>query len=62
MHSIWNERQIFHVIEARKIRRNGWLAELQLADIRKRLVNASVEEIEDNGFMLVRKQWKRMTQ
>ena len=68
MHSIWNGRQSFNVTEqrlcdeARMLRKSGWLAELRLAVIRKRLVNASVEEIKDNGFMLVRKQWKRMTQ
>ena len=30
------------------IRKNGWLTELQLADIMKRLVNISVEENGDN--------------
>ena len=34
--------------QVRMIRRNGWLTELQLADIKKRLVNISVEENEDH--------------
>ena len=54
MYSTWTERQSFHVTEqrlcdeARMIRKSGWLAELQLAVIKKRLVNASVEENEEN--------------
>ena len=32
------------------IRKNGWLTELQLADIRKELINVSVEENEDNDI------------
>ena len=54
MHSIWNERQSFHVTEqklcdqARMIRRNGWLTELQLADIKKRLAIIIVGENGDN--------------
>ena len=53
MHIIWNERQGLHVTEqrlfdqVRMIRKNGWLAELQLADIRKRLMNISDEKNED---------------
>ena len=54
MHSIWNERQNFPVTaqrlcdQARLMRKNGWLTELQHADIKKRQVNVSVEEIGDN--------------
>ena len=54
MHSIWNERQSLHITEqrlcqqVRMIRGNGWLTELQLADIKKKLVNISVEENKDH--------------
>ena len=53
MHSIWNQRQGLHVTEqrlcdqVRMIRKNGWLTELQLADIKKRLMNISVGKNED---------------
>ena len=54
MYSIWNEWQSFLVTERRlrdqawTIHKNGWLTELQLADINKIMVNVSIEENEDN--------------
>ena len=53
MQSIWNERQSLHVAEqrlcdqVRMMHKNGWLTELQLADIKKRLMNISIEKNEN---------------
>ena len=58
MHSIWNELQSLLVTkqrlceQVRMICRNEWLTELQLADIKKRLVKISVEDNEDYEIYL----------
>ena len=50
MHRIWNERGVFPVTEqricdqARAIRKNGWLIDIELESIKQRVLRARVSK------------------